>query len=385
MAVMNPSLSVIIPTRNRHEYLIPVVKTLVEQTNAEIIICDNSDNKLADESVDEFIHAGRVIYQHTTKKLSVVGNFKMALDMSSGDYLIFLGDDDCVGPGIEDIVQWAKNHDVEAVISYKQRFIANYFWPKIKSKYFGDGYAGKLFLRSYSGGIEKINGKSAIASVLKKPGTGLGSMVRAYHGVISRSLVQRVIEKYGHLFGGVSPDIFSATLLSYEVKKACAVDYPFVIPGASPKSTAGEGAAREDTDALHERDHIKRFGPSLRWDERIPAFYAPHTVWAYSQLKALEEINDPLYTFDFPGLYVRCAIHYPEHWGQIKIAFQKWKSAGGKGAVVRILNSLLDEMSSQVKRIYYRFFSSPREHADITDIGEAYKVLFKISGDWKNK
>lgn len=378
-----PLLSIIIPTRNRHEYLVPTLRTIVKKINAELVVCDNSDSALSEEQLQEFQHLKNFVYRHSSDYLSVVDNFKNAFEISSGEYIVFIGDDDCIGPDIEKIVNWAKSENIEALISYKKRFIANYFWPNVRSKYFGSKYAGKLFLNKFSGRAELINGKQAIASTLKNPGAGLGDMLRAYHGIVSRALTTRVIHKYGFLFGGVSPDIFSGTLLSYESRRSVAIDYPFVIPGASPKSTAGEGAAREDTDSLNERDHIKRFGSNLKWDSRIPEFYSPHTVWAYSQLQAIEKINDPSLEIDFQDLYFRCALRYRAHNKAIIAAANCWRVSGGKLNIAKLATSISNEILGQSQRVWNKFIAPPASHANLDNIGEAYEKIKDTTTSWQ--
>jgi hypothetical protein len=381
-----PLLSIIIPTFNREECLVPVLQTLLRETNAQLVVSDNSARSLSSENLKNFSIDGRLIYQHHVDKLSVVDNFERALSMSTGEYLIFIGDDDCVGPNIEDIVRWAKDEHVEAVVSYCDRFIVNYFWPGITSKYFGDGYASKLFLAKYTGMTRPLDTRKAILNSAHRPGHGLGSMARAYHGIVSRKLVERVVARYGSLFGGVSPDIYSATLLTHESKSAYIVDYPFVIPGASPKSTAGEGAARDDTDVLHGREHIRRFGEGLQWDARIPAFYSPTTVWAFSQQQALDRINDPLLSLNFPRLYLRCALEARAHQGAVLTAIRYWLRTG---TVLRLTHgaaiALVAEFIGQVRRVCYRFLTPPRSFSDLTTIGDAYSVLKDHARPWHRK
>lgn len=379
-----PLLSIIIPTCNRHQYLISVLHTLLYETCAQLVVSDNSTEPLSAEILDTLTTADRLIYQHHIEKLSVVENFERALRLATGEYLIFIGDDDCVGPCIEDIARWAKDEHIDAVVSYQDRFIANYFWPGVTSKYFGDGYAGKLFLAKYTGEARPLDNHRAILNSARRPGQGLGSMARAYHGIVSRELVDRVVAQYGSLFGGVSPDIYSATLLTYEAQCAYVVDFPFVIPGASPKSTAGEGAARDDTDKLYGRDHIQRFGEGLRWDARIPAFYSPLTVWAFSQQQALDRVADPSLTLDFPRLYLRCAVQSRAHRQAVVDAVKHWLETGCVlQLVVGVVRSVGAEVFGQVRRVWYRFVTPPRSFAELATVGDAYLVLKHHVKPWR--
>jgi glycosyltransferase involved in cell wall biosynthesis len=361
-----------------------VLHTLVKNTSAEIVVSDNSDQALTAETLAGLGHKSRLIYQHHSEKLSVVDNFERGLQLATGEYLIFIGDDDCVGPEIERITAWAHDENIDAVVSYRNRFIANYFWPDVKSKYFGNGYAGKMFVMHHTGNASKLDVQGAIREAAGRPGSGLGSMARAYHGIVSRTLVNRVVDKYGQLFGGVSPDIYSATLLSYEAQNAYVLDYPFVIPGASPVSTAGEGAARQDTDNLKGREHILRFGNQLKWDTLIPAFYSPITVWAYSHHLALQIVNNSSLTLNFPSLYLRCLFYNWSYRDDIKVSLRQWKSDSFFTAfITSIPKVLVIEFMALVKRVWYKFISPPTAFSDLESIGDAYMLLEKKLPPWR--
>lgn len=379
----NPLLSVVIPSCNRQKYLISIVHTLLRETEAEIVISDNSDQPLSLDVLRDFGAGSRVVYVHHSERLSVVENFERAARLATGDYMIFIGDDDCVGPDIEEIVRWAQRQKIDAVVSYSDRFIANYFWPGVVSKYFGDGYAGRMFVAPFTGAAWPLDTRQAIIAAANRPGSGLGSMARAYHGLVSRELVGRVIDKYGRLFGGVSPDIFSATLLTHEAHKAYVVDFPFVIPGASPSSTAGEGAARQDIDGLKKREHITRFGDGLQWDQRVPEFYSSVTVWSYSHQQALDLLGDKALVVNFPRLYVKCLLQYRAHRTEVRVACQHWLQSR---SVAELLwggaRGFCGELKLQVKRVWFRFVTPPVAVEGLDTMDAAVRALRERAGKW---
>ncbi len=378
-----PLLSIVLPSCNRQMYLRRVLATLLEETQAEVVVCDNSDQALEPAELDALSATKRVVYRFIPERLSVVDNFERGLAMATGEYILFLGDDDCVGPGIEALVRWAKSHRIEALISYENRFIANYFWPGVKSKYFDDGYAGKLFLNRFTSRARWLDARRETFRASRNPGAGLGAMPRAYHGIVSRSLVQRILVRHGRLFGGVSPDIYSATLISQEVRTAIAVDYPFVIPGGSAPSTAGEGAARSDVGQLDAREHIKRFGPDLVWDARIPSFYSPTTVWAYSQQMGLKALGSEGYDINYPRLYLKCLLTYPKHRASTWAAMQHWLN--GRSAL-RVLPGMIWGAAMDVRqvlsRVWYRFVMRPISFTSLEEIGDAYRKLEQRVPAW---
>lgn len=378
-----PLLSIVVPSCNRQETLLSVLATLVSETSAQLVVSDNSDAPLRDEALRSLDAGDRLAYHHWTGKLSVVENFERGLAMATGEYLLFIGDDDCVGPGIDEIVAWMKREGIDALVSYRSRFIASYFWPGVKSRYFGDGYQGKLFLSPSSGKAMPIDTRAALREAANRPGTGLNDMARAYHGIVSRELVDRVTARFGQLFGGVSPDIYSATLLTHLARNAWILDYPFVVPGASAPSTAGEGAARQDTDKLDARDHIKRFGADLRWDERIPSFYSPETVWAFSHQSALDRLDEPGLMLNFPRLYLRCALQHRGHAAETRAALRVWRRSNGLAELgSATARAFFAEAIGQVRRVWFRFVTPPKAYGDLATIGDAHRTMRTVLSPW---
>lgn len=375
-------ISVVIPTRNRPDCLLCAVRIALRQLpEAEIIVSDNSDSDALRHKLADEIASGRVRYAYSSEHLSVVDNFERTLQMATGSYIAFIGDDDSVGPGLWQIAEWAQRESVEAVVSYTDAFVASYFWPGVRSKYFGLGYSAKLFVNAFDGAAKPIDGRQALSHVASRFGGGLGSLPRAYHGLVSRQLLDRIRARHGHVFGGVSPDIFSATLITAECRKAYVVNYPFLIPGASATSTAGQGAERSDRAGLRDTDHISRFGAGLRWDARIPEFYSPHTVWAYSLQKALDELPERAVTPSYARLYARCllfsrAYRAPtleaiRHWAVDKGKLQAWLSIA-----ISAGQELLELAARVGKRVLHpRPGGGATAYGDLPTMEAAYEAL----------
>jgi glycosyltransferase involved in cell wall biosynthesis len=374
-----PLLSIIIPTCNRKTYLKSVVRTLLEVCNeSEIIISDNSDDDSIRSLLVSDIEESKITYVYHTERISVVENFERALKLASGRYIMFIGDDDCVGPQLEKIAAWADTNSVDAVLSYRDEFLANYFWPGVQSKYLVTKYAEHLFVNQFSGEVWKFDSRKALKDACSKPGVGMGSLPRIYQGLVRKSLIDQIVSKYGSLFGGVSPDIYSGALISYEAGLTCIVDFPFVIPGGSAQSTAGMGAARTDVSSLYAFDHIIRFGPKLAWDCQVPEFYSSTTVWAYSLQKALSKINDDSFKLNFARLYGRCILlffGYRNH--TFKAVKMSLKMNGHIIFMCQMAQGLALEILLQVNRAYRKISRKQQIYTPLVDIGSAYEALQK--------
>ena len=92
-------ISIIIPSRDRAVYLKYSVQTAlnIQDDNIEIIISDNASTDQTKEVI-KGIDDTRLKYFNTKKRISMRANFENALRASSGDYVIFFGDDDGILP-----------------------------------------------------------------------------------------------------------------------------------------------------------------------------------------------------------------------------------------------------------------------------------------------
>lgn len=92
--------SVLLPTRNRLEYLRYAVESVRRQDydDWEIIVSDNC----SEDDIQGFVKGlgdDRVRYFRTSSFVPVTDNWNNALDQSDGDYVVMLGDDDGLLPG----------------------------------------------------------------------------------------------------------------------------------------------------------------------------------------------------------------------------------------------------------------------------------------------
>lgn len=375
-------ISLVIPTRNRPDYLLDTLALALQYSDEiEVVVLDNSDTDALRAPLQPHIASGQVIYRYSADKLSVVANFERGVIETTGDYLMYIGDDDSIGPGLLEIAHWARRCGVDAVVSYRDRFIANYFWPGVKSRFYGDAYASCLFVHPFTGLASPIDSIAALRSAADALGSGLGSLPRLYHGLVSRSVVEQIRARHGQVFGGVSPDIYNATLVARHCRNAWAVDYPFVIPGASPSSTAAQGAARNEQGALARTEHITRFGADLRWKDTIPAYYSGPVVWAYSLAMALEQVPELVIEPNYGRLYARSLLGGRGLWRPVREAMKELSAQRGTWfATVALAAGLYRETASLTGRMLRRLLNpgpggTAQRMKNLDRIGAAYAAL----------
>ena len=126
----SPLLSIVIPTKNRYECLIPVISAIlshVESSDFELIVHDNSTSN---DSVVDFFREHkdfRLKYFYVKEELSMVDNTLYSINKSIGKYAVFIGDDDLVSPFICEITKILDKKDISCLI-YKSGY---YWWDSV--------------------------------------------------------------------------------------------------------------------------------------------------------------------------------------------------------------------------------------------------------------
>jgi len=379
---MPPILSVIIPTHNRAHYAIPTIKSILALSlEIEVVVCDTSELDLI---TPEFINYEglneRLVIVRPGRPLNGVENFNESLLSATGSYLVFIGDDDFVSSNIVDVAKWASRESIDAI---KFTFPVHYYWPDFIHRTRGVEYSGALYVDCFTGKVTRYWPKKALAKALRNFGGGVLEMPRAYAGMISGELAKKIKLNYGALFGGVSPDIFSAALISVESKKCVKIDFPVIIPGASGASTAGISANGKHVGGLRDNPHISAH-VNLKWNEKVPEFYSVPTVWSYSLLKAVEAIGNGFGDINFPRLYIKCFIYHRKFAKFTLASLRSYvRSEGNFKVFFGLLMGFIAESWWIVRKLYDRLINryttrGLESHGDLADTFAASLRLEKL-------
>lgn len=283
-----PLLSIIIATRNRQQYCLESIESiLIELTeNCELVIQDNSSDNSLESSIQK-INDSRIRYNYNPRVLSFIDNFEEALTISIGKYFCILGDDDSILGNIIDVVNWMENENIDTVSSKR---VVDYFWPNNEINEYKNGL---LLVPTYSYDKVEINAKLKLKELVGNGFLNYQSfdLPRTYHGVVKREVMDEVKNKSGRYFGGLTPDIFSTIALSCVVKKHFVIDFPFSIAGACPASASAKSKIGGHSGKLKEAPHFKGHNKYV-WEEMIPEYYSVETIWAESGIKALKALGE---------------------------------------------------------------------------------------------
>lgn len=234
-----PKISIIIPTRERAFYLGASIRTVldIDDPNIELIIADNASTDDTRAVVNGFSDP-RLIYLPSGQRVSMRENFNRALCASSGDYVLFIGDDDAVLTGQFRYLRRILETENPDGISW---FKATYGWPI-------DGFGKK------TGGVRFYREDTFGAPVAYDPHTYLDALIGCrlgqlnptpaiYHGCVSRAFLDRIAPAPGVYFDSTIPDVNFQFRCIYLGGRFLYTHHPFTINGYCPASTGGAHSA----------------------------------------------------------------------------------------------------------------------------------------------
>lgn len=277
-------LSIIIPTRNRQQYAAKCIATLLKFPSSafEIVVQDNSDDASLGDMIADKIDGVKLKYAYSKERLSFCANFERAVELSSGDYLITIGDDDCVFPEIVSLTDVLREKGIDSAVFSTE---TTYIWPNTELK-----NSGRLVVRRQRNYIKKVSTASAFDDMVAVGNYDYQGypFPKIYHGIIKREKFDLVKAKTGHYFGGLTPDIYSAVALSFYIDHILYVNTPFTLPGTCARSGSADSLTGKHTGELKDAPHFNGHD-HYEWDEAVPYVYSVDTIWAETAFKAIKE------------------------------------------------------------------------------------------------
>lgn len=245
-----PFFSICVPTRNRHETLIHCVRTLIEQNfeDYEILISDNSDEESAainKKNIDE-LNCPKIIYYKQDTFLSMTQNFEFVVSKARGEYVMCLGDDDGMVVNTLQKVYGVISETKALAIKCINPF---YYW------YGSVDYPNSHFTYPVNTTTKEVYSKDILKNVANFSNSFF-DLPMIYYGFISRSIINKVIEKQGSFFGNTaSVDMYSGLCVSYFTEKYLITNFPFSIAGLSAKGNGSNQFSNKTNEIVDE--HIK--------------------------------------------------------------------------------------------------------------------------------
>ena len=312
MTPPTPILSIIIPSRNRADYAKACLRSAlsIDRSDFEIIVQDNSDEPILEDFVANDLNDSRIHYRYTSDRMDVIQNFTQATERANGEYICFIGDDDGVTPEIVDAASWAYRENYDALDTTRP---AQFWWPDIRHRVYGDRFAGSLEIRPFTGTISFPDPHEELFKCARSGGQQFFNLPKVYYGLVRRTCLEQVRGATGEYFPGPSPDLAGAVAVASYVDRMCLVDYPLVLPGSSKASTAGMGVAGRHIGRLEDWPHLPK-DKVANWSQLVPAFFSGRTIWGEDVVQALKATgrDDVLKEFDVSLLHAHCVVFHPD-------------------------------------------------------------------------
>ena len=234
--MLNMKFSVLLPTRNRLDLLSYAIETVRRQdySNWEIIVSDN----FSEEDISGYVSSlndARIKYFRTEKFVPVTDNWNNALEKSRGDYVIMLGDDDCLMRGYFSTLSRLIDKFDSPDFIYTNAFL--YAYPGV--------FPGvpKGFLHTYSrreifnsaGEPFLLERSKAMEFVMHSLNFRLALDYNMQFSLVSKKLIE-AMKPYGPFYQSPYPDYYASNAMMLKAGRILVVPEPLVTIGISPKS-----------------------------------------------------------------------------------------------------------------------------------------------------
>ena len=372
-------LSIIIPTRNRLTYAVAAAMQILENTsqNVQVVLQDNSDERVLMKEFEATEHLDRIKYNYSPILLSFVDNFSKAVEIADGKYLCMIGDDDGINPEIEKFVEWADENDISAITP---EIKLNYIWPNTGISYYKKD-TGNLTIVDFNSSFKFYDPKKELLKLLNSGGQNYlnYNLVKIYHGIVKKSLMDDVKKVTGRYFGGLSPDIYSSVALSLVADKVLKIDYPLTIPGVCSKSGAGHSSTGRHHGNLEDAPQLKGH-TNYTWSSLVPRFYSVETLWADSSVAGFYEMKkfDLLKKFNVTRLSAYCYLNYRqfnkftnENLSNYRLNSGKLKLIVGVSLIWNFLQGPIKDLIKRAIKKVFRKKDNVLRLEDIKDINDA--------------
>lgn len=347
MTLSSPLLTILIPSKDRYETLIPITKQIVSKIRddrLELVICDNSQ-QIAPEKLRLLVDSDqRIVYHRVDGDLSVVENTEIGIKRCSGEYICFIGDDDLVSPSIMPIVDWLKGQDCDCLIYDPAR----YWWNSVhfanESRF---QRRGAFWLpKERSGAVRQHDSASELAAVQARGGVAYMKLPKLYHGIASRRALGRILEAFGRYVPGSSPDMALCVALALTTDRYLSIDYPITVSGASRNSGGGWTAARKHCGRIEDQRHLPRDILS-NWNKRFPRIWSEQIIYPQTIHEVMSRLRRET-EISYPDLYGSLIVYEPHIISELMPVLREYL-AENPGEILPLVSKTLLKFAGRVR------------------------------------
>jgi hypothetical protein len=290
---MSPRLSICVPSRNRQVSFRQTIRDLLAnpREDVEFVLADNSDDSTV---MDEFIAAladPRIRYLKSgDQPLPMQDNWDRTMAAASGDWIIFIGDDDYVDPDTMDTIAEivARRPAVDAVGWNRM----NFKWPEYRP------FRGNTCL-SLGNSVTLADRDRQLRTMFLWEGAAPIPKVAfgAYHAAVRRETMEKIRETFcGRYFEHPTVDFDCSFKLLLTARELVYVDRPFSVLGATSASNSAAVGRFDRVAEIHEEMVGRDASPF-----EDPAFPFTSRLGVASSILAAQHWFETRYGFRFDG------------------------------------------------------------------------------------
>lgn len=234
---MPPLLSVLLPTRNRLEFLRQAVETVRRQDDPdwELVISDNdSEEDIGGWYEQDLAADERIRYVRTPSFVPVTENWTNALEQATGRYVLMLGDDDALLPGYVSRLRATVERFEDPDVVYGAAYLFAY--PDVMPD-FPDGY---LMRYGHAQFLRKHAEPYVLTLDTQRDMVRHAMQFRMRYGFNAQfsAVNRRFVEHLGRgpFYQSDFPDFYSTNVAFMAARRVVADPRPGVVIGVTPKS-----------------------------------------------------------------------------------------------------------------------------------------------------
>jgi len=205
------------------------LQSALEQTfeDYEIVVSNNFSLDSTRQVVEELMHT-RVRYVNTGKPLPIHDSWEFALGHASGDYVVFLGDDDALHLGLLSMLSSLVAQHPADIVCWQR---CQYFHPGYPLA----GLANTLEIPLFSNTLHTVQSAKELSSLFRLRHTG--GQPKLFNSICSRALLQKIHKAIGRFFLPPNAPYTSCVLQLASTSEYILLDYPLSIAGHAPESS----------------------------------------------------------------------------------------------------------------------------------------------------
>jgi len=226
--------SVLLPTRNGAKYLKTCIQSILNQSydDMELIVFDNANTDGSGLIIESFSNDNRMKHYKSQTVVSVTENWNNALNKSSGDYVLMIGDDDYLLPGffkkLELIIE--RNNEPDGITYNGYSFVYPGVIKDSRTSFYSDPHFQYEEYLDRERLLPNYFLKSIVESMFSfRPRVPLNALPHLW----SRKVINRL---EGDLFRAPYPDHFALNSLLLKAKSWVFSPEKLYIVGVTPKS-----------------------------------------------------------------------------------------------------------------------------------------------------